>query len=149
MLNSWYLTLKAFTPPNLPLAFVAKYLSQINIQIFSRRQLACLCGQLQITVELEGVNFGTRMCFLVGTLSVYGDIKTHFTVDCDTDIPAVYISWQPWCFLVILSQCFVWQYCIETGAPNMSILSNTLKYSGNRISKSSYLMHHHPEIMLV
>lgn len=102
-----------------------------------------------MTVELEGVNFGTRMFFLVGSLSVYDDIKTHFTVDRDTDIPAVYVSWQPWCFLNIVLHCFVWQYCIDRGAPNMNILSNTLKYSGNRINKSSYLMHHHPEIMLV
>lgn len=51
------------------------------------------CGQLQILVKLEGVDFGAGASFLVGTLSVHGDVKHQWnisvTVHSDTDVPAV------------------------------------------------------------
>lgn len=66
MLNSWYSVLGSesltFTPPNITLSVMAN-LYFMSIKLFSRL-LAWSCGQLEISLELEGVDFGAGYFFL-------------------------------------------------------------------------------------
>lgn len=47
----------------------------LSIKSFSRKHLACPCGQLHVSVKLEGVAFKERASFLVGTLTVMAMLK--------------------------------------------------------------------------
>lgn len=51
---------------------MAQSLSQ---KLFSRRHKALPHGQLQISVELQGVDFGAGASFLVTTFTLRGNIK--------------------------------------------------------------------------
>lgn len=52
-----------------------KFLSWLTIKLFSKIHLAYPCGQLQIPVELESVDFGAGAAFLISILSGNEDVK--------------------------------------------------------------------------
>lgn len=70
---------------------IAQSLSHLTIKLFSRSRLVCPCGQLHMSVEVEGASFGAGASFLINTIS---DGNTHFTVDSDSAVPDVSSSWQ-------------------------------------------------------
>lgn len=65
-----------FAPVTIPFVIVAEKLSVFVLTDHktSRRHLVCTFGQLQITVELDGVDFGAGPS-LVGYHSVHGEVK--------------------------------------------------------------------------
>lgn len=77
--------------------------------------MAFLCRQLQISVQLEGVDFGAGTCFLVSKYTV------GFTVDSDAGLPTFSSSWQD-SSLVVPGLIF-------------NILTNFLPSEGNSLRK--------------
>lgn len=61
------------TPP-LTFGHTAQSLS-LTIRLFSWRHLVHPCGQVHVSIHLKGFDFGAGASFLVGTLSVRGDVK--------------------------------------------------------------------------
>lgn len=85
-----------------PCGQIAQSLSCLTLKLSSRRQLACPHGQRYISVESEGADFCTEASFLVGTLSVHGDMKL-----ASLWIVMLVFQWQSlggsWLFLNILT----------------------------------------------
>lgn len=50
----------------------------LAIKLSPKRHLVCPCGQLQISVKLEGGYFGAVAAFLVSILSAHGQVKRVF-----------------------------------------------------------------------
>lgn len=69
MLDSWHRNHRfqspAFTLPHIALGQIAQSLSHLTIKPFTRSHLACPCEQMQILVELEGVDFWAGASFLL------------------------------------------------------------------------------------
>lgn len=75
--HSRSLTLACFIFQKAVLFFVWDHFDHLTIKPFSRRHLACPCGQLGFSVELEDVDFGAGASFLGQVLVVPGLFLTH------------------------------------------------------------------------
>lgn len=98
---------------------IAQSLSRRTIKLFSKRHLACPCGQLQISLELGGVGFGAGASFLVRTLSVHGDFKLS----------------SLWRVTVVFQEFLVHGRLVQLLAPwlFLNILTNFLSSEGNTL----------------